>query len=651
MESNILKSIYRNSAFTQYEPYQTTKNYQITNNYGQTSTYVNTGNNYNQTYFNTGSQNTNLNNINLINELVENNSLNNIFNYTPNYSNYSNIDSNMNTNYLNFNSNYTDTTNYSNINTNNNANIENYSNINENIENYTNVNSNYTNYLNNNENIIENYTNINSNYIDYSNINENIPNYSNINTNINTNTTNYNDYFSNFNTNSNTNYQTVIPKEIPQQNTFNVSPVKYLQTQVMPLNQKNNVKKVKDKKIVKDFKEFATVIPINEVVKIKRTKKVKKNVDHNIAKNNTNNTNKNVLINSPEIYKEQSESNDYLPYTHKSPKVSNKINILSPVNSPLLNYETQSFNAENNFDIEEFFRLKEENEIYKEQLKELDRYKAEAAEARELKQQVEALSPLREQVAEMASLKAQLEELNELKAKVAELEKLRFQVENLEFSKDEEKKMYQLDEQKGKKYLEESQEIINYNSEEIEDKEDKEEKEEEKTFVKGDIIQSVDELELLIRKINKGSDKITLNLLYKATADSDRAKVFHKKCDKAKNTLVFVETDKGKRFGGYTTVSWKGNSLEKYDEEAFVFSLDKMKIYENIQGEKAIGCYPKYGPVFLGCQIRIYDHAFTRGGTTFEQGINFNTEKDFELTGGDRVFNVKDIEVYEVIPQ
>jgi len=87
----------------------------------------------------------------------------------------------------------------------------------------------------------------------------------------------------------------------------------------------------------------------------------------------------------------------------------------------------------------------------------------------------------------------------------------------------------------------------------------------------------------------------------------------------------------------------------KKDENAFVFSLDKMMTYDNIPGEVAIGCYPKFGPIFMGCQIRIYDNAFTKGGTTFEKGMNYNTEEDHELTGGDRVFNVKEIEVYEVI--
>ena len=137
--------------------------------------------------------------------------------------------------------------------------------------------------------------------------------------------------------------------------------------------------------------------------------------------------------------------------------------------------------------------------------------------------------------------------------------------------------------------------------------------------VKGDIIHDTSELDLLTQKINKLNQKLTLNLLYKATADSDKAAAFHAKCDDAQSTIVLVETDKGKRFGGYTTCSWGGDCVEKRDENAFIFSLDKMVTYDNIPGEDAIGCYPKFGPIFLGCQIRIYDNAFTKGGTTLDR--------------------------------
>ena len=192
-----------------------------------------------------------------------------------------------------------------------------------------------------------------------------------------------------------------------------------------------------------------------------------------------------------------------------------------------------------------------------------------------------------------------------------------------------------------KKQLEDLQNQIQIIQERQEDEDVKE--------VKGDIIHDMNELEMITKKINKENKRIIINLLYKASADSDSAAVFHNKCDEANNTIVLVETKDGKRFGGYTTKSWKGNCVEKSDPEAFIFSFDKMKTYDNIPGDNAIGCYPKFGPIFLGCQIKIFDNAFTKGGTTFEKELNFNTEEDYELTGGSRTFEVKDVDVYEVI--
>ena len=172
--------------------------------------------------------------------------------------------------------------------------------------------------------------------------------------------------------------------------------------------------------------------------------------------------------------------------------------------------------------------------------------------------------------------------------------------------------------------------------------------EEDLEIIKGDIIENNKELELLTNKICKNHKKLTLNIIYKATVDSDRAAVFHNKCDFAKSTIVLIKSGNGNRFGGFTSCDWSGNSIFKKDDNAFIFSLDKMKIYDIIPGEDAIGCYPKYGPVFLGCQIRIYDKAFKKGGTTFQKGVNYQTQEDFELTDGQQKFEVKEIEVYSV---
>jgi hypothetical protein len=135
-------------------------------------------------------------------------------------------------------------------------------------------------------------------------------------------------------------------------------------------------------------------------------------------------------------------------------------------------------------------------------------------------------------------------------------------------------------------------------------------------------------------------------LVYKAFDLDDKASTFHEKCDNLDMSLVLIETDNDARFGGFTTKSWKGNCIKKRDNNAFVFNLETNKIFEIIENEPAVGCYPKFGPVFFGCQIRIYNEFFSNGGSTCHRGLNYCTKEDFELTNGVQKYLVKDIEVY-----
>ena len=374
---------------------------------------------------------------------------------------------------------------------------------------------------------------------------------------------------------------------------------------------------------------------------------------------------------------------------------------LTTLMSQVTSYKNQLELLEKEKQSNELSALRAENAAIKQQLSELNNLRREAAQVNLLRSQVSQLEPLRSKASEMESLKGQLAELHALRAKVAELSGLESKLGELNNLKAQVGQMnlmrQQMDElsvlrakveELNKATMEsnaqnEEKENLKRRLQELENLKAQYEQEiktlkEQKTTtttttvektsgleknqllfedkaqqisVKGDIIHSTEELELITRKINKANKKITLNLLYKATVDSDKAAAFHDKCDHAQSSLVLVETDKGKRFGGFTTCSWAGDCEEKKDEDAFVFSLDKMMIYENIPNEDAIGCYPKFGPIFLGCQIRIYDNAFSKGGTTFEKGLNYYTEEDYELTGGERYFNVKEIEVYEVIAQ
>ena len=287
--------------------------------------------------------------------------------------------------------------------------------------------------------------------------------------------------------------------------------------------------------------------------------------------------------------------------------------------------------------------LRAENQRIKQQLAELAKLRKDISEAQYLRSQLAEYETLKQKAMEVDTIKSQLLELNNLKMKIAQLSGIKDKINEMNQLKAQLNNLNnqginidEINNLKAKIKQSEKKEVIKTTKV-------------TKSVVKGDIIHDLKELEMITRKINKSNNRIILNLLYKATSDSDSAAAFHEKCDKAESSLVLVETTEGLRFGGFTSKNWRGDRIDKKDENAFVFSLDKMKTYGILEDENAIGCYPDFGPIFLGCQIRIYDNAFEKGGTTFEGGLNYDTEEDYELNGGKRIFGVKDIEVYEVI--
>ena len=290
--------------------------------------------------------------------------------------------------------------------------------------------------------------------------------------------------------------------------------------------------------------------------------------------------------------------NDYYKLNNQNTEYTNQIAILQNENNTIKT-ENQNLKSENNNILSENQNLKNNNESLIQQINQIQKNNINQNDLTQLQK-------------ENSELKKKLTESNLLKKQITELQQ---QIEIL------------------------TQKNNNTTASDDEKSND----------VKGEIIHNMDELELITKKINKDNKKIIINLLYKASADGDKAAIFHNKCDGAKNSIVLVETKKGKRFGGFTTCSWSGKCVDKNDSNAFIFSFDKMKTYDNIPGDEAIGCYPKFGPIFLGCQIKIFDEFFKKGGTTFEKDLNFATTEDYELTGGERVFDVKDVEVYEVI--
>ena len=120
----------------------------------------------------------------------------------------------------------------------------------------------------------------------------------------------------------------------------------------------------------------------------------------------------------------------------------------------------------------------------------------------------------------------------------------------------------------------------------------------------------------------------------------------------AKNEKKVKEAEKksGLDYQDYVLTYPTRSQFEKYDEGEIkkIFETKGLNIYDVQKNEFAIGGYPKFGPVFFGCQIRIYDQFFKNGGTTCYRELNYKTKVDFELNNGEQKYIVKEIEVYDV---
>ena len=173
-----------------------------------------------------------------------------------------------------------------------------------------------------------------------------------------------------------------------------------------------------------------------------------------------------------------------------------------------------------------------------------------------------------------------------------------------------------------------------------------------------EIIQNKEQIDFIIKQIRVISEKsnkkiINLKHLYSATDDGDAAENFHSCCDGYAPILIYIKTKAGVIFGGYTEKPFASTKkkIGNKDDNAFIFSVKKRKIFEIEKGTIATVNFRDYGPVFSGfdySNIYIYGDFFTDLGNVAKKGDRFNTKEDFEINDGVETFYVEEMEVYQV---
>jgi hypothetical protein len=149
-------------------------------------------------------------------------------------------------------------------------------------------------------------------------------------------------------------------------------------------------------------------------------------------------------------------------------------------------------------------------------------------------------------------------------------------------------------------------------------------------------------------------NNISLKQIFKASCNGDNIHAFHIYCDNIKHTLILILTDDKRKFGGYTSAIWDMSNKYKFDDKAFLFSLDTYEIFFILDKykNKAINCRDNfYAPIF-GNDLFIFDGFFSsKLNRTEEKYFDYskskNPNEEYKLAG-QRNFTVSEMEVYKI---
>ena len=171
-----------------------------------------------------------------------------------------------------------------------------------------------------------------------------------------------------------------------------------------------------------------------------------------------------------------------------------------------------------------------------------------------------------------------------------------------------------------------------------------------------EIINKKEELDLIEKRLKYmeqfKNKNLSYNLIFRGTKDGKLPSDFHKKVDGKDKTITIIETTKGLKFGGYIDKKWdsSGDWIDN-DENCFIFSLSLMKIYNPIKGKDKYFFSSFCGPNFTVFGLKY--NLFEKGSFNILKKEDANNRfsgftSDYELTGGEKEFQVKELEVFQI---
>ena len=153
---------------------------------------------------------------------------------------------------------------------------------------------------------------------------------------------------------------------------------------------------------------------------------------------------------------------------------------------------------------------------------------------------------------------------------------------------------------------------------------------------------------LLFKYISPNPNNLSLELLYNSEIEGENKDKFKSAYMNKNDIIIFIKTIKNKRFGGYAHEIFDEKLDKKTDLKAFLFNLDKMKIYKSKGGPWSIwdqcGNSIDFG---AGTDLRIFHEFLKNKNYTKPNDGDYYYDEKYALNG-EEFFHVKYLELYKV---
>ena len=161
----------------------------------------------------------------------------------------------------------------------------------------------------------------------------------------------------------------------------------------------------------------------------------------------------------------------------------------------------------------------------------------------------------------------------------------------------------------------------------------------------------LDSSEILLLLSNIPKSQNNLKLIYSSKNDGENEEKLINAYTNKNDIIILVKSDKLRRFGGYAHEFFEKEDFKKSDKNAFLFNLNKKRIYNSKGNEYSIWRdSTNYDSINFGngVDLKIYHKFLKRQSQSHQGNYDYDYKNIKDSLNADENFNVSSLEIYQV---